>query len=64
MEKVTTADVERVAKKYLHKDQMKVLVVGNQADFDKPLSTLGPVTPIDIRIPGAPSEAASAAARR
>jgi zinc protease len=60
VEKVTTADVERVAKKYLHKDQMKVLVVGNQAEFDKPLSALGPVTPIDITIPGAPSEVGTA----
>ncbi len=64
VEKVTTADVDRVAKKYLHKDQMKVLVVGNQGDFDKPLSSLGPVIPIDITIPGAPSQAASAASTR
>ena len=63
IEKVTAADVERVAKKYLHKDQMRVLVVGNQAEFDKPLATLGPVTPIDITIPGAPPEAASTSGR-
>jgi zinc protease len=56
VEKVAAADVERVARKYLHRDQMKVLVVGNQSEFDKPLSALGPVTPIDITIPGAPSE--------
>jgi zinc protease len=61
VEKVTEADVERVAKKYLHKDQMKTLVVGNQAEFDKPLSTLGPVTPVDITIPGAPAEATAPA---
>ena len=51
VEKATVADVERVAKKYIHRDQMKVLVVGNQADFDKPLSALGPVKPVDIKIP-------------
>ena len=65
VEKVTAADVDRAAKKYLHKDQMRVLVVGNQAEFDKPLSTLGAVTPIDITIPGAPPGAtASAGAER
>jgi zinc protease len=64
VEKVTTADVERVARKYLHKDQMKVLVVGNQGEFDKPLSSLGPVTPIDIRIPGAPSEVGAVSSPR
>jgi zinc protease len=63
VEKVIEADVERVAKKYLHRDKMRVLVVGNQAEFDKPLSSLGPVTPIDITIPGAPSGATSASAR-
>ncbi len=59
VEKVTAADVDRVAKKYLHQDQMRTLVVGNQTEFDKPLATLGPVTPIDITIPGAPAEAAA-----
>ena len=61
VEKVTAADVERVAKKYLHKDKMRTLVVGNQAEFDKPLSTLGAVTPIDITIPGAAPGAPAAA---
>jgi zinc protease len=59
VQKATPADVERVARKYLHKDQMKVLVVGNKAEFDKPLSALGPVTPIDITIPGAPAGASA-----
>jgi len=61
VEKVNAADVERVAKKYLHKDQMRTLIVGNQAEFDKPLSTLGPVTPIDITIPGTPPGTPAAA---
>jgi zinc protease len=54
IEKVTAADVARVAKTYLHPDQLAVLVVGNQKDFEKPLSTLGPVTTIDITIPEPP----------
>jgi zinc protease len=56
VKKVTTADVNRVAAKYLHKDQLAVLVVGNTKEFDKPLSSLGPVKEIDITIP-APAEA-------
>ncbi|HLW54626.1 MAG TPA: pitrilysin family protein [Candidatus Angelobacter sp.] len=51
IEKVTPADVDRVAKKYLHPDQMSVLVVGNAKDFDRSLSTFGKVTPLDISIP-------------
>jgi zinc protease len=54
IEKVTTQDVARVIPKYLHKDQLAVLVVGNTADFDKPLSSLGPVTDVDISIPPPP----------
>jgi len=48
---VTVADVDRVAKKYLDKSRFALLVVGNSADFDKPLSTFGPVTNMDITIP-------------
>lgn len=51
IEKVTAADLERVAKKYVKPEQVAVLVVGNEKDFEKPLSTLGTVTPIDITIP-------------
>ena len=51
---VTAADVERVAKKYVHPDQLAVLVVGNQKEFEKPLATAyGKVTPIDVTIPEA-----------
>ena len=35
VEKVTSADVTRVAQKYLHKDKMAVLVVGNEPEFGK-----------------------------
>ncbi|HET7872431.1 MAG TPA: pitrilysin family protein [Terriglobales bacterium] len=51
IEKVSTADVNRVARKYLHPERMAVLVVGNSKDFDRDLSTFGKVTPIDITIP-------------
>jgi zinc protease len=56
IKKVTVADVNRVAAKYLHKDQLAVLVVGNTKDFDKPLSSLGSVKEIDIAIPPPPAE--------
>ncbi|MEO8383420.1 MAG: pitrilysin family protein [Acidobacteriota bacterium] len=49
--KVTAADVQRVAKKYVQPDQLAVLVVGKESAFEKPLSSLGPVTNIDITIP-------------
>jgi zinc protease len=61
VEKVTAADVARVASKYLHKNQLAVLVVGHSSEFDKPLSSLGPVTNVDIAIPpppGGPNPAA------
>ncbi len=54
MEKVTKADVLRVAKKYLQPDKVQILVVGKEEDFDKPLSTLGTLNMIDITIPAAP----------
>ena len=51
IQQVTAEDVQRVAKKYVQPDTLAVLVVGNQKEFEKPLSTLGTVTPIDITIP-------------
>jgi zinc protease len=54
IKKVTAADVNRVAGKYVHRDQLAVLVVGNTREFDKPLSSLGPVKEIDITIPPPP----------
>jgi hypothetical protein len=56
VKKVAASDVNRVAGKYLHRDQMAVLVVGNTKEFDKPLSSLGPVKNIDIAIPPPPAE--------
>ncbi|MGA7401139.1 MAG: pitrilysin family protein, partial [Candidatus Sulfotelmatobacter sp.] len=54
IQKVTATDVNRIAAKYVHRDQLAVLVVGNTKEFDKPLSSLGPVKEIDITIPPAP----------
>jgi zinc protease len=54
IQKVTAADVNRIATKYVHRDQLAVLVVGNTKEFDKPLSSLGPVKEIDITIPPTP----------
>lgn len=56
IEKVTKEDVARVAAKYIHKDQIRVLVVGNPAEFDKPLTSLGSVTNVDIAIPPRPAD--------
>jgi zinc protease len=58
IEKVTLADVNRVAREYIHKDKLAVLVVGNPTEFGKPLKSLGPVQQIDITIPGVPPQAA------
>ncbi|HTD24131.1 MAG TPA: pitrilysin family protein [Terriglobales bacterium] len=63
IKKVTVDDVERVALKYIHKDQLKMLVVGNSKDFDRDLSTFGKVNKIDITIPEAPPSAVSASAK-
>jgi zinc protease len=51
IEKVTKADVLRVARTHLRPDAMQILVVGRPADFDATLSTLGTVRDIDIAIP-------------
>ncbi len=51
IEKVTKEDVLRVAKKDLHPELLTVLAIGNQAQFDKPLSTFGQVKNVDLTIP-------------
>jgi predicted Zn-dependent peptidase len=54
IEKVTAADVLRVAKEYIHPDRVTLLVVGKAEDFDKPVSTFGEVTQLDVTIPPPP----------
>jgi zinc protease len=51
IEKVTADDVARAARKYVRREAVAVLVVGKAADFDRPLSSFGPVTTIDVTIP-------------
>lgn len=51
IEKVTKEDVLRVAKKDLHPELLTMLAIGNQSQFDKPLSTFGQVKTIDLTIP-------------
>jgi len=51
VEKVTKADVLRVARAHLKPDTLQVLVVGNPDEFDEPLSALGQVNTIDVTIP-------------
>ncbi|MEP0773072.1 MAG: insulinase family protein [Acidobacteriota bacterium] len=58
IEKVTAADVARVAKAYVRPDQLSLLVVGDASKFDRPLSTFGPVTTVDITIPPPPDTTA------
>ncbi|HNX00035.1 MAG TPA: pitrilysin family protein, partial [Candidatus Cloacimonadota bacterium] len=41
IEKVTKDDVQRVAKQYLHPNDLITLVVGNESAFEEPLTTLG-----------------------
>jgi len=53
LEKVTAADLNRVAAKYIHPDKMAILVVGNGPEIKPGLDELklGPVQTVDITIP-------------
>ena len=53
LEKVTVADLNAAAKKYIHPDKYAVLVVGNKSEINPGLDALkmGPVHDIDITIP-------------
>lgn len=53
IEKVTVADLNAAAKKYIHADKLAVLVVGNGPEIKPGLDELkmGPVQAVDITIP-------------
>lgn len=48
---VTAEDVQNVAQKYLHPDALTIVTVGNQENFDRPLSEFGEVNVIEIKQP-------------
>jgi zinc protease len=56
IEKVTAADVTRVANKYIDPSKLGIVVVGNESEITPKLDTLGQVTPIDITIPPPPGK--------
>lgn len=47
--KVTKADIQAVAGKYMDPEKMILVVVGDEKKFDKPLSSLGKVKEIDLK---------------
>jgi zinc protease len=53
LEKVTVADLEAAAKKYIHPEKLAILVVGNSSEIRPGLDqlNLGPIHSIDITIP-------------
>ena len=57
---VTKADILRVAKQYIHPQDLATVAVGNPKEFGKPLETLGKVTPVDMSIPEPKQEAPKA----
>ena len=56
IEKVTAADVTRVANKYIDVSKLAIIAVGNEAEIKPSLSTLGKVTNVDITIPPPPGK--------
>ena len=68
LEKVTVADLNAAAKRYIHTEKYAVLVVGNGPEIKPGLDTLnmGPVHSIDITIPqpGAPAGSTSGAEKQ
>ena len=51
VEKVTAADVQRVAQEYMKPEALQILVLGKSEDFDEPFSVFGEVAAVDITIP-------------
>lgn len=58
IERVTSADVARVANKYVDVSKMATVVVGNEGQIKPSLSELGKVTTVDVSIPGVPAASA------
>ena len=56
VERVTAADVTRVANKYVQPEKLATVIVGNIPEIQPPLATLGKTTELDITIPGAPKQ--------
>jgi zinc protease len=56
IEKVTSADVSRVAQQYVQPEKLAIVVVGNTPEIQPPLAGMGKVTTLDITIPGAPPQ--------
>ncbi|HEY1742940.1 MAG TPA: pitrilysin family protein [Granulicella sp.] len=59
VERVTSADVARVAQKYVQPEKLAIVVVGNSSEIQPPLNDatgLGKLTTLDITIPGAPKD--------
>jgi predicted Zn-dependent peptidase len=48
--KVTKSDILAAARKYLHPDAFKLVVVGDAAKFDRPLSDLGKIRELDLKL--------------
>ena len=48
--KVTKTDILMAARKYLHPDAFKIVVVGDAAKFDLPLETLGKVQELNLKM--------------
>jgi predicted Zn-dependent peptidase len=48
--KVTKTDILNAARKYLHPDAFKLVVIGDSAKFDQPLTTLGKVRELDLKL--------------
>jgi zinc protease len=56
IEKVTAADVARVANKYIDVSKLATVVVGNESQITPKLNTLGKISDVDITIPPPPTE--------
>ncbi|MEP7010591.1 MAG: pitrilysin family protein [Acidobacteriota bacterium] len=54
VEAVTTEQVRKASQRLIHPEKFAIVVVGPAALRERPLSDFGPVTPLDITIPGAP----------